>query len=72
MYCHKMYGRVKVKLQVLTVTLDGRLWSESHFAFLSPKAEPKTGTWLIPVDGNFSVAKEKCLFLAGVEHRSKL
>jgi len=55
----KIYGRVKIKLQVLTLTRDGGWWSESRFPFLSTKAEPKIGTWLIRVDGNFSVAMKK-------------
>jgi hypothetical protein len=60
----KMYGRVKVISQGLTLTLDGRERSESRVTFLSPKAEPKVGNWLSPVDSNFSVAKKK-MFVAG-------
>jgi hypothetical protein len=72
MYCQKMYGGVKVKLQVLALTPDEREWSKSCFTFLSPKAEPKIETWLSPADSNFSVAKKKCLLLAGLEHQPKL
>jgi len=54
----KIYGRVKVKLQVLTLTLDEEGWSESLFTFLSPKAKLNVGTWLIPADGNFSMTKK--------------
>jgi len=50
---------VKVKPQVLTLTLDGRGWPESRFSFVSPNAEPKRGSWLSPVDSNFSMAKKK-------------
>jgi hypothetical protein len=51
---------------------EGGQWSDSRFTFLSPKAKRKIGTWLSLTDSNFSVAKKKCLLLAGVEHQSKL
>jgi hypothetical protein len=64
----KMYRRVYVMLKALTLTLDGRQWSDS----LSPRAEAKIGSWWSPGDAFYSVARETCLILVGIEPRHKL